>query len=231
MCSLVRLVHIALCIIHRRKIMAQKKICKNCNKNRSIDEYYKYKKDNKYTYRGVCIECYNIQRREKRLKDLQKSNPAHAKQVIKYRQTKIHRENCPESKVWCSSCAAYLDENCFPPSVFEKRQGYCNGCYRNYQVENHRLKKKRAIKHLGGKCRECGWEGHYSGFDFHHKNPDEKEMHWGDDGMRTKSWEVLLPELDKCILLCSCCHKIVHCKVNDDGSVNSNYIPAKGNEK
>lgn len=43
--------------------------------------------------------------------------------------------------------------------------------------------------------------------DFHHLNPTEKDFNISD---RMTSFEAIRPELDKCVLLCSCCHREVH---------------------
>jgi hypothetical protein len=83
--------------------------------------------------------------------------------------------------------------------------------------------QQRAIDYLGGKCTRCNYTGHYSSFDFHHINPSEKEFNW--NIARKKSWENLLPELNKCTVLCACCHNIIHSKLNNDGTLNREYIP------
>lgn len=59
---------------------------------------------------------------------------------------------------------------------------------------------------LGGKCIRCGWSGHQSAFEFHHLR--DKDFNFG--GLANKSWSVLKKELEKCELLCSCCHRIEH---------------------
>lgn len=45
-------------------------------------------------------------------------------------------------------------------------------------------------------------------FEFHHKNPLEKDFQIGPAA--NKSWKVLEKELNKCELICSNCHKIEH---------------------
>lgn len=58
-------------------------------------------------------------------------------------------------------------------------------------------------------CTECGFEGHHSQMDFHHKDPTKKEGNIGHMIANTK-YEKLLIELKKCILLCSNCHRLLH---------------------
>lgn len=82
--------------------------------------------------------------------------------------------------------------------------GTCNTNLRRYRV------KQKSVDYLGGKCNRCGWSGHLSGFDFHHKNPDEKDFNPSGVNLANKSWEKAKKELDKCELLCALCHRAEH---------------------
>lgn len=75
-------------------------------------------------------------------------------------------------------------------------------------VERRREQKLRAINYLGGQCQKC--KGVFPPFvyDFHHKDPTEKEGHI--HIMLKNTWDKLVIELDKCILLCANCHREVH---------------------
>ena len=69
--------------------------------------------------------------------------------------------------------------------------------------------KIRAINYLGGECERCGLTSpYYSVFDFHHRNPEEKEADPG--SLMHRSWETIFKEINKCILLCANCHRIIH---------------------
>jgi uncharacterized OB-fold protein len=67
--------------------------------------------------------------------------------------------------------------------------------------------KREAVKLLGGKCKKCQWSGSLAGFHFHHRNPKEKSFLVGN----TTNWERFWKEVQKCDLLCSICHDILHC--------------------
>ncbi len=87
----------------------------------------------------------------------------------------------------------------------------CKSCFNAYCVERWRARKIKYIKCLGGKCEHCGIEltdTNYAIFDFHHRNPKEKEMVW--TKIRLLSEERVLQELNKCQLLCANCHRLVH---------------------
>lgn len=78
----------------------------------------------------------------------------------------------------------------------------------DYQVKRWIDRKIKAIEYKGGSCTSCGYAKHYSALEFHHPNPLEKDCDW--NKLRLKSWDKITSELDKCILLCSNCHREVH---------------------
>lgn len=79
---------------------------------------------------------------------------------------------------------------------------------RTYTKERSRQRKIEAIEYKGGYCSRCAGVFHPAAYDFHHRNPSEKEF--DPCKMLLAAWEKLTAELDKCDLLCSNCHRIVH---------------------
>ena len=155
---------------------------------------------------------------------MKKTDPERAKKLIKCREEKADRGECPEGHKWCSMCKSYLPKKDFSKCQLDGWRG-CRKCNINYQLNKQRIKKKKAIEYLGGKCVKCNHKGHYASFQFHHVNPKEKERTWFN--LRNLTWERIVLELDKCIVLCNNCHKIIHCKYNDDGTLNKDYVPTK----
>lgn len=83
--------------------------------------------------------------------------------------------------------------------------------YRTWVVSETRRKlKAKAVAYLGGKCVNCGYSKSNSALEFHHLDPNEKDMNISGKVM---SWSKLTAELDKCVLLCSNCHKEAHDKL------------------
>ena len=74
-----------------------------------------------------------------------------------------------------------------------------------------RSMKKQAIKILGGKCSVCGYDKCIDALEFHHKNPKEKDFKIGSGN--TMSWKEYKNEAEKCVLLCTNCHKEIHSKL------------------
>lgn len=64
------------------------------------------------------------------------------------------------------------------------------------------------VEHFGDKCYDCDTTFPQCVYEFHHLDPNEKDVNpskaltWSEDRM----WK----ELNKCIMLCSNCHKIRH---------------------
>ena len=94
-------------------------------------------------------------------------------------------------------------------SKTRKHDSYeCKKC-RNEYVHKSKIKRKlKAIEYKGGKCSKCGYDKNLSALEFHHVNSNEKDFEIS--RYISKSWESLVIELDKCILVCSNCHKEIH---------------------
>jgi hypothetical protein len=71
---------------------------------------------------------------------------------------------------------------------------------------------------LGG-CILCGYNKSPAALDFHHLEKDKKG--WGIGTMMYGNWDVLMREIDKCILLCSNCHREIHNREQNERNQNS----------
>lgn len=81
------------------------------------------------------------------------------------------------------------------------------------QRDRSRQNKLAAIDYLGGVCVNCGGTFHSSVYDFHHRDPSEKDFEISK--IKWKSFENFKDELDKCDLLCSNCHRELHYKLSE----------------
>lgn len=93
-----------------------------------------------------------------------------------------------------------------------KIQSYCKQCNKQNVIERQRKLKQKCVEYCGNKCKICGYSKYIGALDFHHLDPNKKDIKFSRFG-RT-SWDnnkdKLTQELDKCILLCSNCHREVH---------------------
>lgn len=75
--------------------------------------------------------------------------------------------------------------------------------------KRRKMIKAMAITYKGNKCVFCHYDRCTGALEFHHLDPKEKDFGLGANGL-TRSWERTQKELDKCILVCSNCHKEIH---------------------
>lgn len=100
--------------------------------------------------------------------------------------------------------------------------GTCRPCYairigtwysdnrsRRQQAANERNQKRKreVVDHFGNKCYDCGQSYQQCVYQFHHLDPNEKDVN--------PSYAITTPnkmwkELDKCVMLCANCHMIRH---------------------
>jgi hypothetical protein len=110
----------------------------------------------------------------------------------------------------CTSCQEEKEETFFYKSG-KKTQSKCKSCFNKYCADRWKQKKKDMVEYKGGLCLDCGVEStdaNYVIFDFHHLDPNEKDADWKKIRQMSKIKQKL--ELDKCVLLCSNCHRLRH---------------------
>lgn len=82
--------------------------------------------------------------------------------------------------------------------------------YLKKAVSKRRIKiKEMSVAYKGGKCQVCGYNKYIGALEFHHVDPNTKEFGLGLDGL-TRSWKRVKNEIDKCVLVCSNCHREIH---------------------
>lgn len=85
----------------------------------------------------------------------------------------------------------------------------CIQCQRDYFNNRRKDLKEKAVEYKGGECAMCGLVSDIIDvYDFHHEDSTKKEHTIGH--MLAYPWSSVVAELDKCMLLCANCHRIVH---------------------
>jgi predicted HNH restriction endonuclease len=77
-----------------------------------------------------------------------------------------------------------------------------------YSRRRRDKRKDKLIEMFGDKCHDCGGTFHKCAYDFHHTNPLEKKFEIAP--ALDRNWETILEEVNKCIMLCSNCHRVRH---------------------
>jgi predicted HNH restriction endonuclease len=76
-------------------------------------------------------------------------------------------------------------------------------------VQRRKKIKQQAIEYKGSRCAVCQYDKCFQALEFHHLESDKKDFGISAKGY-TRSWKMVIQELDKCILLCANCHREVH---------------------
>jgi transposase len=98
---------------------------------------------------------------------------------------------------------------------FYKKRGvkysssYCKVCTNQITIKKQRLTKLKMIEYKGGSCEVCGYNKSPAAMDFHHKDPSKKEFTIAHARHRSFNDKMKM-ELDKCLLVCSNCHREIH---------------------
>jgi ribosomal protein L44E len=79
-------------------------------------------------------------------------------------------------------------------------------------AESRRRTKLRAVAWFRGSCDGCDEVHSAQLFDFHHRDASDKQFGIATDGI-ARSWEKIVAELEKCVMLCANCHREVHAGV------------------
>jgi hypothetical protein len=174
-------------------ILHTKKKCARCGQEKSVKEFKK-NPGSSDGYQSHCRKCANEAYNERYYET---SNP-------KYR---IYRYKIIDGRKRCRLCGQEK-----PLGEFRKnkkctggRDTVCNSCVATQKKIKQAEFKERVVLFMGGKCVKCGLQtDHYEVYDCHHINYEEKEFNV--TTMFGKKWEIVVLELNKCILLCANCH-------------------------
>jgi hypothetical protein len=81
----------------------------------------------------------------------------------------------------------------------------CGKCASGWVINSRRNKKEKLVKMFGNKCAICGYNKYSGALDFHHLNPKTKSFALSVKGL-CYSWDTIINEAKKCVLLCKNCH-------------------------
>jgi hypothetical protein len=94
-----------------------------------------------------------------------------------------------------------------PEALLEHRRKRRNAKTYRYQRRRRRELKAMLVKERGGRCEDCGYDGHPTALDLHHRDPSTKEFALGSS---SASLARIRAEAEKCTLLCANCHRLRH---------------------
>ena len=114
---------------------------------------------------------------------------------------------------YCPSCK----EQCKIEDFYQKRgipnsSTYCKKCTTVQSLNRVQGLKKLMVEYKGGSCIICGYNKYLGALEFHHLNPKEKDFNLSHMKRYTFD-DKIKNELDKCVLVCSNCHREIHAKL------------------
>jgi hypothetical protein len=92
------------------------------------------------------------------------------------------------------------------------KHSFTNNKHQNYQSQQRRGRQRRQllIQQKGDCCERCGYKSNQAALAFHHLNPATKSFPVDLRSCSNTSWQTLLEEAQKCMLLCLNCHAEIH---------------------
>jgi hypothetical protein len=129
-------------------------------------------------------------------------------------------------RVYCLNCSPWGSHNTRKIYLTDEEKkahttATCKYCNKQYIRAHGRYKercntcrgkkfrqrlKKELVEKMGGKCFICSYDKCIEALDFHHLDPNKKEMPIS----TTSSRYLLLKEVEKCMLVCCRCHREIH---------------------
>jgi predicted transcriptional regulator len=120
-----------------------------------------------------------------------------------------------DSKI-CSKCGEkkLISEFYIRKSRKDEITSWCKECNGRGVVERMRSTKSELVISKGGCCQLCSFSEYFGALEFHHIDPKTK-----DDGVskliRGKITQKIIDEINKCVLVCSNCHKMIHAGIRE----------------
>jgi hypothetical protein len=117
---------------------------------------------------------------------------------------------------FCSRCKKDVKtENFYQRRGRANSSTYCKVCTNEQTMERVRNLKSLMVEYKGGCCVKCGYDKYQGALDFHHLDPKEKDFN--PSQLKKNSFDdKIKSELDKCILVCSNCHREIHFELNQN---------------
>lgn len=152
-------------------------------------------------------------------KELNKSLTTIRYWVKKYGLTSQHKTFKQQIKKeigdyrYCPKCK----ENCNINEFYKKRgvpnsSTYCKKCTTIQTLNRIQSLKRQMVEYKGGCCSICGYDRYMGSLEFHHLNPKEKDFNLSHMKKYTFD-DKIKNELNKCILVCTNCHREIHAKI------------------
>tara|TARA_R110002110_G_scaffold66276_13_gene181769 strand:+ start:1074 stop:1487 length:414 start_codon:yes stop_codon:yes gene_type:complete len=107
----------------------------------------------------------------------------------------------------CNICKTSKPVNQFYTKDSKYLRYICKQCHSKDGVNRRKNYKEKAIAYKGGCCSKCSYNTSNRALEFHHMDPSKKDFTFSKS---LRSFKSSITEIDKCVLLCSNCHRETH---------------------
>lgn len=214
------------------KISKNLRFCKKCNRDLPKTlQYFLPRKIDKEGLNLYCRECVNREKREKRSKLREEWNKGGCVENQEGRRCTVCKNIYPETLEYFGEHkgnSKQLDTYC---KICRRERGRSNYSknkkgWNNTHNKTANIKREKIIefKENSEGCIKCGEKRHYL-LDFHHLDPSTKSFQIAQG--ESKGWDKVKVEIDKCILLCSNCHREFHYFEKKNNIILEEYLNLK----
>ena len=167
-----------------------------------------------------CIALIKQGLRIKELRDITLRNESYLRSIATRNNLTISRSKKEPAKdakeKQCTDCKKTLQITEFYKQVkkennkeWEYYDSSCKECRSTYSIQRRRNIKIQALEYKGWSCNKCGLvdKEYPQIYDFHHLDPTQKDFSISKNVL---VFDKIKNELDKCIVLCSNCHRREH---------------------
>lgn len=105
------------------------------------------------------------------------------------------------------------------------RRSECKICHTQY-MKNKYQKKREFVGEIKQKlaCAKCGYNEYAVALDFHHIDPAQKDTTIARLISNRSTLDKVKEEIDKCICLCSNCHRVFHFREKEEGITIEQFL-------
>jgi hypothetical protein len=126
-----------------------------------------------------------------------------------------HNRLQPDGMSYCTDCVTSKPRKEFHDKTDGRPYPYCKKCHHARSSLSQKKTKQSCVDYKGGMCVICRYDTYVGALEFHHLDPSQKDFNISSK-KNSGFGPMMKAELDKCILLCSCCHREVHGGLHDD---------------
>jgi hypothetical protein len=191
------------------------RFCKKCQRDLPKTlKYFTSRKTDKDGYSLYCKQCINNEKKFKRLEKRKNWDKGGNIEGQEGRKCTICKNKYPATSEYFGihkTCSSGLDTYCKICRRQKGRENYKknNKEWNKNHIKNRDFKKNKIIeiKEKSQGCCKCGEKKHYL-LDFHHVDSYTKSFQISQG--ESKGLKRLLAEIEKCVLMCSNCHREFH---------------------